>query len=106
MRRLVIAVLLLVAYAVTPAAARPLRSTGIVTAIDDGAKSFDCHWRTSAWVYATGDKTVFLVGRKSGSFSDLKVGALVKVDYHLVGKDRVADRIVIGAAGPKAPTRR
>jgi hypothetical protein len=28
---------------------------------------------------------------------DLKVGAAVKVDFHLVGKDRIADMVVIGA---------
>jgi hypothetical protein len=91
--------MLLAAAFVVPANAqeRHRSKAGTVTAIDDAGRTFSCHWKTVDWTYGTADKTVFRVGKKTGSFSDLKVGATVKVNYHLVGNERIADRVVISA---------
>lgn len=102
MRRIVIAALLSVVCAVPQASARGLSRTGIVTAIDEGGKRFTCHWKTSDWVYNTGPKTVFTRGGARGSFASLMIGARVTVNYHLAGKDQVADRVAIATA-PKTP---
>ena len=68
---------------------------GIVTTLDDAAKTFGCHWKTRDWTYRTTDKTTFRIGSQAGSWSDLKVGQSVKVNYHWQGKNRVADRVTI-----------
>jgi Domain of unknown function (DUF5666) len=68
---------------------------GIVTTLDDGAKTFGCHWKTRDWTYRTTDKTTFRIGGQAGSWSDLKVGQTVKVSYHWQDKNRVADRVTI-----------
>jgi hypothetical protein len=98
MRKILIAAMLVAAF-VVPASAQERHRirAGTVTAIDDAGKTFSCHWRTADWTYRTADKTVFLLGKKTGSFSDLKVGAAVKVNYHVVGKEWIADTVVISA---------
>jgi hypothetical protein len=97
MRKILLAAMLSAVFAFPANAQGRHGIRGTVTAIDDAGKSFSCRWRTADWTYRTADKTVFRVGRRTGSFSDLKVGAAVKVDFHLVGKDRIADTVVIGA---------
>src|SRR5271169_917666 len=71
----------------------------IVTAIDDIAQTFSCHAKAKepSWTYRTTNKTAFrLVGKiRRGSFSNIKVGEIVSVRYHLDGRDRIAERIVI-----------
>ena len=92
MRRILIAAMLAAAIVVPANAQEHHRiRAGTVTAIDDAG------WRAADWTYRTADTTVFRVGKRTGSFSDLKVGAAVKVDFHLVGKERIADTVVIGA---------
>ena len=68
---------------------------GIVTTLDDAAKTFGCHWKTRDWTYRTTDKTTFQIGSQAGSWSDLKVGQTVEVGFHWLGKNRVADRVTI-----------
>ncbi len=97
MRKILMAAMLSAAFAIPAMAQERHGIRGPVTAVDDAGKTFSCHWKTADWTYRTADKTVFRVGKKTGSFSDLKVGAAVKVDFHLVGKDRIADMVVIGA---------
>lgn len=78
----------------------------IVTAIDDVAKTFSCHAKAGepSWIYKTTEKTVFRTAGKrvrlshiwsKGSFSDIKVGEIVSVRYHLDGHDRIAERVAI-----------
>jgi len=45
--------------------------------------------------YKTTDKTVFRVGTKNGTWSDLKLGERVNIFYRVVGTDRIADRVTI-----------
>jgi hypothetical protein len=78
----------------------------IVTAVDDGAKTFSCQAKAgeATHTYKTTPKTVFRVAGKrarlshiwnKGSLSDLKVGAIVTVRYHVDGSDRIAERVAI-----------
>ena len=69
--------------------------TGTIISIDEANKSFICKWQTNNWTYKTTDKTVFRVGGKTGSWSDLKVNVRVNVGFHMVGNDRVADWVSI-----------
>ena len=70
---------------------------GTIVSIDDASKTFTCHWGVMDKTYKTTDKTVFRVGQKDGTWSDLKVGASVNVSYHPVGEDRVAYKVEIKA---------
>ena len=78
----------------------------IVTAVDDVAKTFSCRAKTGgpSWPYKTTNKTVYrTAGARvqlkyiwhKGSFSEIKVGRVVTVRYHLDGDDRVAERVSI-----------
>jgi len=93
MRKIALAVLVSTALA-APASAI---DAGVVTAVDSAARTFTCHWKTTDSTYQTTEKTVFRIGRKAGSWSDLKVGETVQVSYHRQGQDRIADRVTIAA---------
>ena len=71
----------------------------IVTAVDDAAKTFNCHAKAEEldWTYKTTNKTVFRTvgGTRRASFPDLKVGEIVSVRYNLHGDHRIADRVVL-----------
>src|SRR5262245_44405122 len=71
------------------------RKTGTIVSLDNAAKTFICQWGGEDKAYRTTDKTVFRVGTKSGTWSDLKLGERVNVLYRVVGTDRVADRVTI-----------
>jgi hypothetical protein len=73
---------------------------GAVTAVDDAAKTFTCHWKTKDWTFKTNDKTTYSVGTKAGFWSDLKLGSEVSVSSHDEGSDHIADQVSIKA--PKA----
>jgi hypothetical protein len=71
------------------------RGGGTIAAIDDAARTFTCVRRgRRAWTYHTNDNTRYRVGAEQGSWSDLKVGAVVQVRWHYGGR-RVADLVVI-----------
>jgi len=93
MLKLCLTIVLASAFACPSGAATIPRGT--VTAVDAAAKSFTCHWRTGDRTYGTTDKTVFRMGRKRASFSDLKPGEIVQVSYHRAGGERVSDRVTI-----------
>jgi maltoporin len=71
------------------------QKTGTIVALDNAAKTFICQWGGEDRSYKTTDKTVFRVGTKNGTWSDLKLGERVNILYRVVDKDRVADRVVI-----------
>lgn len=76
------------------------RGGGTITAIDDAARTFTCIRRRRgrrAWTYHTTDSTQFRVGTEPGSWSDLKVGAIVQVRWHHATGRRVADLVVVRA---------
>jgi maltoporin len=71
------------------------KKTGTIVSLDQATKTFICQWGGEDRAYKTTDKTVFRVGPKSGTWSDLKMGERVTILYRTVGKDRVADRVTI-----------
>jgi len=72
------------------------RGGGTITAIDDAARTFTCIRRgRRAWTYHTNDKTQYRVGQEQGSWSDLKVGAVVQVRWHHRDGRRLADLVVV-----------
>jgi hypothetical protein len=90
------------ALAVSSASAVPAyhgssRGGGTVTARDDAARTFTAALRRRPWTYHVTDKTRFLVDGAKGSWSDVKVGAVVQVRWHRAGNQRVADTVRIRA---------
>jgi hypothetical protein len=90
----------------TTGALAAMHSKRIVTAVDEAAKTFACGPGPGepSWTYKTTDKTVIRTSGQRvrlshiwhrGNFSDIKVGGRVTVRYHLIGHDRVADRITV-----------
>lgn len=88
--------------AVSSAAALPAyhgsaRGGGTVKARDDAARTFTAARRRRAWTYHVTDKTRFVIGGTEGSWSDVRVGAIVQVRWHRAGSQRVADVVGIKA---------
>ena len=71
------------------------KKTGTIVSLDEATKTFICQWGGEDRAYKTNEKTAFRVGAKNGTWSDLKMGERVNILYHMVGKDRVADRVTI-----------
>jgi hypothetical protein len=71
------------------------RGGGIVTTIDEQARSFTCVRRNRSWTYHTTERTRYLVGTAHGSWADLKVGAVVQLTWHRSHHQRVADTVRI-----------
>jgi hypothetical protein len=94
MRKMLIAA---VCAALVAGNASALEQGGKIVSVDDAGKTFTCHWGVMDKTYKTTDKTVFRIGQKDGSWSDLKVGATVHVGYHPVGEDRLAYKVEINA---------
>lgn len=94
MRRILV-MAALVMFGMTADAAAAQRKTGTIVSLDESTKTFVCQWGGEDKAYKTTDKTVFRVGPKAGSWSDLKLGERVNILYRTVGKDRVADRVTV-----------
>ena len=78
----------------------------IVTAVDDVGKTFSCHAKPGqpSYTYKTTGKTTIRISGKrvrlfhlwdSGNFSEIKVGKIITVQFHLDGGDRVTDRVIL-----------
>jgi hypothetical protein len=93
MRKIILTTLLCAAMAL-PARAESIKG-GKVTGINDAARSFDCHWKTKDWTFSTTESTVIRAGKKHGTWSDMKAGRSIQVEFHQSGNERVADRIII-----------
>jgi hypothetical protein len=90
------------ALAVSSASAAPAyhgsaRGGGTVTARDDAGRTFTARRRRRSWTYHVTDKTRFVLDGTKGSWSDVKVGAVVRVRWHRAGSQRVADVVGIRA---------
>jgi hypothetical protein len=68
-----------------------------VTSRDDAARIFTAVRRRRAWTYHVTDQTRFVVGGAEGSWSDLRIGAIVQVRWHRAGGKRMADIVGIRA---------
>jgi hypothetical protein len=98
MRKISVVALILFAIAVMASSQERVKIRGgVVTSVDDAAKTFTCKWKTGEWTFKTTDKTDYWIGETKGSWADVKVGAEVKVTSHLDGKDHVADKVQIKA---------
>jgi hypothetical protein len=78
----------------------------VVTAVDSAARTFNCRAGAgeATYTYRTTDTTVFRTAGarvklrylwQNGGLSDLKVGHVVTVQYHMRGGERIADRVAI-----------
>jgi len=78
----------------------------IVTAVDEVAKTFSCQAKPSepTYTYKTTSKTKIRISGKrvrvsylwdKGNFSEIKVGEIITVQYHIEGDDRIAERVAI-----------
>jgi hypothetical protein len=74
----------------------------IVTDVDYVSRTVSCHAkpREPSYTYRTTDKTVVRISGKRprqsrGDFSQIKVGEVITVQYHLDGQHRIAERIVV-----------
>jgi hypothetical protein len=80
---------------------------GSVASVDATAKSFVVHPATGADVtLKVNDKTTYWVGKKKGTWDDVKVGANVRSSYHPDGTDNwaLAVHIMAEKAAPAAKT--
>ncbi|HUI94923.1 MAG TPA: hypothetical protein VLX44_04155 [Xanthobacteraceae bacterium] len=105
MRKTLIATLL-ATFVFVPSASAVFAPNRTVTALDGGARTFTCEAKPgeARYTYKTTAKTIYRVsGRRvrltwlwnKGSFSDIKVGEIVTVQFHLSGGERIADRVAI-----------
>ena len=78
----------------------------IVTAVDSEAKTFSCRAKSGkqSYTYKTTSKTTIRISGKRvrlshlwdrGNFSEIKVGEIITVRYHLEGGERIAERVAI-----------
>jgi hypothetical protein len=78
----------------------------IVTAVDQAGRTFSCQANAGepAYAYKTTTRTIIRVSGarvklrylwNRGSLSDIRVGDVVTVEYHLRGDERIADRVAI-----------
>jgi hypothetical protein len=105
MSKLLMAVVLAIFTTLSPAFAAfdPNRT---VTAVDYVAKTFSCHAKPGqpSYTYKTTSKTKIRISGKRvrlsylwdrGNFSEIKVGEIITVQYHMEGADRIAERVAI-----------
>ncbi len=100
MRTFAVVVLFLIAVASQAFAAFDPRR--IVTDVDYMARTVSCHAKAGepSYTYKTTEKTVVRISGKRprqsrADFSQIKVGEVITVQYHLEGRDRIAERIAI-----------
>jgi len=78
----------------------------IVTAVDYVAKTFGCSAKPgeASYTYNTTGKTIIRIRGKrarlsylwnKGDFSEIKVGEIITVQYHVERDDRIVDRVSI-----------
>jgi len=78
----------------------------VVTAVNESAKTFSCSGGPGhpSYIYMTTNKTVIRTSEQSvrlshlwhrGHFSDIQVGKIVSIRWHLRGDERIADRVIV-----------
>ena len=69
---------------------------GPVVAVDQQAHTFTCQWKTTRWTYKTTNATTFRVGRRLGSWSNVKLGAVVsKVRFVDKGLGAISQKLTL-----------
>ena len=105
MSKLLMAVALAIVTTVSLASAA-FDPNRIVTAVDHTAKTFSCQAKPGepSYTYKTTSKTRIRISGKRvrltylwdrGNFSEIKVGEIITVQYHVEGADRIAERVTI-----------
>jgi hypothetical protein len=78
------------------ALAAPPMQGGSVIAVDQKTRSFTCRLKTGKdWNCKTTEKTMFMVGKTKGSWSDIRKGVMVECIFHHEGQAAVADSVQI-----------
>lgn len=95
MRKTLLAAAFSATFAMTADVSAAEQKTGTIVGLDPATKTFICQWGGEDRTYKTTGKTVFRVGTKNGSWSDLQMGERVNILYRVVDNDRVADRVTI-----------
>ncbi|MGA7389646.1 MAG: hypothetical protein WA322_05945 [Pseudolabrys sp.] len=105
MSRLLMVVALAMFTTLSPAFAA-FAPNRIVTAVDYMAKKFSCHAKPDepSYTYKTTRNTrIRIAGKRvrlshlwdAGNFSEIKVGEVITVEYHIDAGERIADRVTI-----------
>ena len=92
--RMIILVTALCTAVALPASAN-VAKCGKITGVDDATKSFACHWKKKDLTFKATEKTVVRAGKKAGTWSDMKAGQAVRIEFHQSGIERIADRVII-----------
>src|SRR5215475_10738902 len=95
MRKTLLVAALSAMFAMTANVRAAEQKTGTIIAVDNAAKTFICQWGGEDRTYKTTDKTVYRVGTKNGTWSDVKLGERVNIFYRVVDSERVADRVTV-----------
>jgi hypothetical protein len=81
--------------AVANAAPQSIHKDGAVVEVDRGGKSLTVQSGFSNSMYKTTDHTVILVGTAPTNWGAVKIGEKVGINYHLDGRNKVADEVEI-----------
>jgi len=96
------------APAPAPKAEKPMKFSGVIDKVDDMGKAIDVKGKVKkeekSMTFVTDGKTKITKGKDTLSFTDLKKGMSVSVDYKKDGDKMVA--LAIKAAAPKAPPKK
>jgi hypothetical protein len=81
---------------VANAAPQSLHKDGAVVQVDRAGKSLTVQSGFGNSIYKTTDHTMFLVGTAPTNWAAVKIGEKVGINYHLNGRNQVADEVEIG----------
>ena len=82
--------------AVANAAPQSIHKVGAVVSVDREGKSLTVESGFKNSIYKTTDHTIFLVGTAPTNWRAVKIGEKVGINYHLDGRNQVADAVEIG----------
>jgi hypothetical protein len=82
--------------AVANAAPQSIHKDGAVVSVDREGKSLTVESGFKNSIYKTTDHTIFLFGTAPTNWGAVKIGEKVGINYHLDGRNQVADEVEIG----------
>jgi hypothetical protein len=82
--------------AVANAAPQSIHKDGAVVSVDREGKSLTVQSGFKNSIYKTTDHTMFLVGTAPTNWGAVKIGEKVGINYHLDGRNQIADEVEIG----------
>ena len=97
MRKTFWATVMMIGFAAVANAASPsMHKDGTVLTVDREGKSLTVQSGFSNSTYRTTDRTTFRVGTAPSTWTAVKIGEKVGINYHLNGRTPVADEVAIG----------